>query len=130
MRPIPAESHGPGTTRIGAEGGAGWRSLGEITFSFESFGTATGAQPQFERLRGARWRFGTARVLAQVIPLGEDHLRTLVRGFVAHDHAERNHQSLDNKRIAATNNDAAESGRIVRRQCPGGVLSEYHREAA
>jgi putative transposase len=68
--------------------------------------------------------------LEHVIPLGENHLRTLVREFVAHYHTERNHQSLGNKLIAATNDNAAMSGRIVRRQRLGGVLSFYHREAA
>ena len=28
----------------------------------------------------------------QIIPLGENKLRTIVRAYVAHDHLERNHQ--------------------------------------
>jgi hypothetical protein len=34
--------------------------------------------------------------LRHIIPLGERHLRTVVRDFVEHYHAERNHQGLDN----------------------------------
>jgi transposase InsO family protein len=37
--------------------------------------------------------------LERVIPLGERHLRELVREFTAHYHAERNHQGLDNALI-------------------------------
>jgi putative transposase len=32
--------------------------------------------------------------LAKVIPLGEHHLREVLREYVAHYHAERNHQGL------------------------------------
>jgi transposase InsO family protein len=34
--------------------------------------------------------------LRNVIPLGEAHLRTLVREYVEHYHGERNHQGLEN----------------------------------
>ena len=68
--------------------------------------------------------------LAHVIPLGERHLRELVREFTAHYHTERSHQSLDNKLITPGNDNAAISGRVVRRQRLGGVLNFYRREAA
>jgi cell division protein FtsW (lipid II flippase) len=32
--------------------------------------------------------------LAQVIPIGEGHLRRVVREFVEHYHGERNHQGI------------------------------------
>ena len=35
--------------------------------------------------------------LSWVVPLGERHLRLLVREFVEHYHHERNHQGLDNR---------------------------------
>ncbi|HET8938920.1 MAG TPA: integrase core domain-containing protein [Polyangiales bacterium] len=78
-----------------------------------------------------RW-IGSARreCLAKVIPLGERHLHKLVFEFVAHYHAERNHQSLGNNLIAPRNENAANSGRVIRRQRLGGVLNYYHREAA
>jgi putative transposase len=65
-----------------------------------------------------------------VIPLGERHLRKVVREYVDHYHAERTHQSLGNKLIAAVNDTAAKSGRVVRHQRLGGVLNYYHRAAA
>jgi len=68
--------------------------------------------------------------LARVIPLGERHLRQLVREYVDHYHAERNHQGIGNKLIAAVNDNAAKSSRVVRRQRLGGVLNYYHRAAA
>jgi hypothetical protein len=49
---------------------------------------------------------------------------------VAHYHAERNHQSLGNKLIAADNDNAVKDGRAVRRQRLGGVLNFYYRAAA
>jgi putative transposase len=78
-----------------------------------------------------RW-IGSIRreCLAQVIPLGERHLRELIREFTAHYHAERNHQSLGNKLISPTNDNAAVGGRVLRRQRLGGLLNFYHREAA
>lgn len=78
-----------------------------------------------------RW-IGSARreCLAKVIPLGERHLRKLVSEFVAHYHGERNRQSLGNELVVPTNDNAANSGRVVRRQRLGGVLNYYHREAA
>jgi transposase InsO family protein len=68
--------------------------------------------------------------LAHVTPLGERHLRELVREFTAHYHIERNHQSLGNMLITPMNDNAATSGRVMRRQRLGGVLNFYHREAA
>jgi transposase InsO family protein len=68
--------------------------------------------------------------LSRVIPLGEPHLRQIVQQYVAHYHAERNHQGLGNKLIAAENDNAANGGWVARRQRLGGVLNFYHREAA
>ena len=36
----------------------------------------------------------------QIVPLGENHLRTAVRSYVTHYHLERNHQGLDNRLIS------------------------------
>jgi putative transposase len=78
-----------------------------------------------------RW-IGSVRreCLRRVIPLGERHLRQLVREYVEHYHGERNHQGLDNKLVVATTGHAAMSGHVLRRQRLGGVLNHYHREAA
>jgi hypothetical protein len=79
----------------------------------------------------ARW-IGSVRreCLARVIPLGERHLRQIVLEYVAHYHGERNHQGLSNRLITPTNDNAANSGRVVRRQRLGGALNYYCRKAA
>jgi transposase InsO family protein len=58
------------------------------------------------------------------------NLRKLVSEFVAHYHAERNHQGIGNKLVVPMNDNAANSGRVARRQRLGGVLNYYHRDAA
>jgi putative transposase len=67
--------------------------------------------------------------LNRVIPLGEQHLRDLVREYVAHYNRERNHQGLGN-RVLAPPQDNSAVGPIRRRQRLGGLLSYYYREAA
>ena len=106
--------------------------------SFRDILKASGVKPVRLPSRGPklnayaeRW-IGSARreCFARVIPLGERHLRQIVQQFVTHYHQERPHQSLGNKLIEPMNNNAANSGRVVRRQRLGGVLNFYHREAA
>jgi putative transposase len=67
--------------------------------------------------------------LSKVIPLGESHLRELLREYLAHYLAERNHQGLGNALIAPANDNCATTGRVLRRKRLGGVLSYYHRAA-
>ena len=67
--------------------------------------------------------------LDRVIPLGERHLRALLREYLEHYHAERPHQGLDGAIIEPANDNAGER-RVIRRQRLGGLLSYYHREAA
>ena len=78
-----------------------------------------------------RW-IGSVRreCLARVIPLGERHLRQVVHEYVEHYHRERPHQALDNRPLTPLNDNAANGGRVVRRQRLGGVLKYYHRAAA
>jgi transposase InsO family protein len=66
--------------------------------------------------------------LNRVVPLGERHLRHLIREFVAHYHGERNHQGIGNELINHSAQPA--TGAIRRRQRAGGVLSYYYRSAA
>jgi hypothetical protein len=61
--------------------------------------------------------------------LGEQHLRTVVREYVTHYHAGRNHQGLGNTLIAPHPAVVA-NGPVKRRARLGGLLSYYHREAA
>ena len=67
--------------------------------------------------------------LDRVIPLGEAHLRELIREYMAHYHIERPHQGLDGKLIPPANDHAAD-GPLVRRERLGGLLNYYYREAA
>jgi len=67
--------------------------------------------------------------LAKIIPIGEAHLRTIVREYVEHYHHERNHQGLDNV-IPLPRGQPATTGRVRRSQRLGGILSFYHRDAA
>ena len=67
--------------------------------------------------------------LSRVIPLGERHLRHLVREYVEHYHGERPHQGLEGELIDAANDNAGQ-GRVVRRRRLGGLLNHYYREAA
>jgi hypothetical protein len=64
-----------------------------------------------------------------VIPLGEAHLREVIREYMAHYHIERPHQGLDGTLIQPANDHAA-VGPLVRRERRGGLLNYYYREAA
>ncbi len=67
--------------------------------------------------------------LDRVIPLGEAHLRELLREYVAHYHGERPHQGLDGALIVPANDNGG-SGDVARRERLGGLLNYYYREAA
>jgi putative transposase len=67
--------------------------------------------------------------LDRLVPLGEAHLRRAILEYTEHYHEERNHQGLDNELIVpdeAVNG----TGKVVRRERLGGLLSFYYREAA
>jgi len=66
--------------------------------------------------------------LDRVVPLGERHLRHLVREFVTHYHRERNHQGIGNELIERPSLHRT-SGPVYRRQRVGGVLNYYYRSA-
>jgi transposase InsO family protein len=67
--------------------------------------------------------------LDKLVLLGEGHLRTAVREYVAHYHTERNHQGLEGRLIEPTAN-AAVAGPIDCRERVGGLLRFYHRQVA
>jgi transposase InsO family protein len=67
--------------------------------------------------------------LDRVVPLGERHFRQLVREFVDHYHAERNHQGIGNELIERPTVPRT-GGPVRRRQRIGGVLNYYYRSAA
>jgi putative transposase len=68
--------------------------------------------------------------LRHIVPLGERLLRAVVREFVEHYHAERNHQGLGNVIPFPSRDSASPVGCIRRRERLGGVLSFYTRNAA
>ena len=68
--------------------------------------------------------------LAQIIPLGERHLRTAVKEYTKHYHFERNHQGLNNELIERPSDEIHVNGAVERRERLGGVLNFYYRRAA
>ena len=67
--------------------------------------------------------------LSRMIFFGEDSLRRTVKEFVAHYHAERNHQSLGNRIIQPEVPAFPAVGEICRRRRLGGLLNYYYRAA-
>jgi putative transposase len=68
--------------------------------------------------------------LSRMVFFGENMLRNAVRQFLAHYHAERNHQSLDNKIIQPGDEVGRRNGEIRCRERLGGMLRYYYRNAA
>ncbi len=68
--------------------------------------------------------------LAQIIPLGERHLRTAVMEYTEHYHLERNHQGLENELIEGQGGAVDMSGAVERQERLGGLLNYYYRRAA
>jgi putative transposase len=67
--------------------------------------------------------------LDRLILFGEGSLRKAIREYVAHYHAERNHQGIRNRLIIPETTLANCHGAIQRRQRLGGMLNYYHRAA-
>jgi putative transposase len=68
--------------------------------------------------------------LDRMIFIGEAALRRAVREFMAHYHAERNHQGLGNRLIRAEHPPGPADCQVKRRMRLGGMLSFYHYAAA
>jgi transposase InsO family protein len=68
--------------------------------------------------------------LSGMIFFGEKSLRRAVHEYLAHYHAERNHQGLDNKLISTVQGAVSSDGSIFCRERLGGMLKYYYREAA
>ena len=68
--------------------------------------------------------------LDRMIFFGENSLRKAIGEFVAHYHAERNHQGLANQIISPEAGHLGASGAMQRRQRLGGMLNYYFRAAA
>ena len=66
--------------------------------------------------------------LRHIVPIGERHLRAVVREYVEHYHHERNHQGLDN--VIPLPLGQPGKGAIRRHERLGGVPGHYRRDAA
>jgi len=66
------------------------------------------------------------------VPASPDLLRTKAAAvsFLAHYHAERNHQGLDNRLIDPGEEVGLTAGEVQCRERLGGILRYYHRKAA
>lgn len=67
--------------------------------------------------------------LAQIIPIGERHLRRAVHEYAEHYHVERNHQGLGNEIIEPGEKLGRRSGPVECRERLGGLLRYYRRAA-
>ena len=68
--------------------------------------------------------------LAQIIPLGERHLRKAVKEYTEHYHLERNHQGLDNELIEKSSDEPNMSRPVECQERLGGILNYYCRRAS
>jgi len=68
--------------------------------------------------------------LDRLIFFSEKSLRSTMQNFVAHYHAERNHQGLANRLISPEAGHLDNTGEVQRRQRLGGLLNYYYRAAA
>ena len=68
--------------------------------------------------------------LLQMIFFGEKMLRTAIRRFLEHYHAERNHQGLGNQLIHPAEGVGLSQGEVQCRERIGGLLRYYYRDAA
>jgi transposase InsO family protein len=70
------------------------------------------------------------QALEQMAILGERALYHAIHRYLAHYHAERNHQGLANQLIAPEPGLGSHSGQVRRRERLGGLLRYYYRDAA
>jgi len=68
--------------------------------------------------------------LHRLIFFGQKPIQTATVSYLAHYHAERNHQGLDNRLIDPGENVGRIGGDVECRERLGGILRYYHRKAA
>ena len=68
--------------------------------------------------------------LDRMIFFGETSLRNSVREFLAHYHAERNHQGMDNRILSPGDEVGRTFGSVECTERLGGLLRYYNRKAA
>ena len=68
--------------------------------------------------------------LNRMVFVGQASLRRAIAHYVAHYHAERNHQGLENRLIRPEPSHGANARLVHRRPRLGGMLNYYYRAAA
>ena len=68
--------------------------------------------------------------LEQFVLFGEDALRHVIREYLAHYHAERNHQGIENVIPFPDGRLGRRDGPVEKAERLGGLLNFYHRQAA
>jgi len=68
--------------------------------------------------------------LGRFILFGEQSLRYVIKDYLAHYHAERNHQGIGNVIPFPDDRLRNRSGPVQKRERLGGLLNFYHRDAA
>jgi putative transposase len=110
----------------------------KFTQAFDALLKATGVEPillppRSPNLNAHCERFVRSikeEALEQMIMLGERALYHAIHQFLAHYHAERNHQGLDNRLIAPEGGVGCQTGDVIRRERLGGLLHYYYRAVA
>jgi putative transposase len=78
-----------------------------------------------------RWvRSVKEECLSKVLLIGEGSLRLALSEYVAHYHAERNHQGKDNVLLFPRDTPTRRGGPVQCRERLGGLFHYYHQEAA
>ena len=91
---------------------------------------AAGAQREPECLFGALGESVKEECLSKLLLIGERSLRLALSEYVAHYHAERNHQGKDNVLLFPRDTPTRRGGPVQCRERLGGLLRYYHQEAA
>jgi hypothetical protein len=85
----------------------------------------------FENAYAERWvRSVKEECLSKIILFSERSLRRALSEYVAHYHAERNHQGKSNVLLFGRVTETYRDGPVQCRERLGGLLRYYHQEAA
>ncbi len=77
-----------------------------------------------------RWiRSARSEILDKILILNEPHLRRVMIEYIAHYNEARPHQGIE-QRCPIPIDSALRTGAVQRRDVLGGIIHEYHREAA
>ena len=110
----------------------------KFTQAFDAFIKASGVEPivlppRSPNLNAHCERFVRSikeEALDRMVMMGAPALSYVIHQYLAHYHAERNHQGLANRLIAAEPDLGSHSDPVRRRERLGGLLRYYYRDAA